>query len=533
MSKIVKCNECGSGQKRFSVKNKVIIVALAFVIIGESNAGMFYKNDDTSRGYEQKGAKVQNLLLTSSAAIGEGTTESPLFLSSFGAVGDGKTNDTFAFNKLKAAYPINKVTVQLSRSYRIASSVSIPSNIELKGTNGAKIIPDKNVQFNASNISGIEIVTPFHGYQLNASSSDVKLKNSNITAGGYGILINAASKGKNLDIIENNISSKADAIEINTVGGNFSQIKILGNSLNALGTNGDINSGFAIGIAKGKDIIVANNIVEHSRREAVHIEDAQERIIVSNNILKGCYKDGAVLLNRSGAKPIIFTGNQIKKDDSNLSSDSGIYTVWDPTGTLSGNVLTDNIIDGFNAGLNLNGYGTHNINGNTIINCRTAIYNAYGIASGKIIATNCPTLVKGNSGSRTGKIVSTTEPTTILEYAGKAGHLGATLEGFNFPKSTVTTAIGTNKRVLFALPTTFSGVLTLEFSGGANHFKYTSDVSYDGKNLVVGKKLIDTSGVISNLSLVIIGKNLVLTYYTSAKINLFINIDFQGDFYKS
>ena len=112
MSKIVKCKVCGNSQKSFSVKNSVIIVALTFVIIGGSNAGMFYKNDVTCMVYEQKGRMVQNLLLTSS--VGEGTTESPLFLSSFGAVGDGKTNDTFAFNKLKAAHPINKVTVQLT-----------------------------------------------------------------------------------------------------------------------------------------------------------------------------------------------------------------------------------------------------------------------------------------------------------------------------------------------------------------------------------------------------------------------------------
>lgn len=459
-------------------------------------------------------------------------SEYPVTISQFGAVGDGVTDDAPAFNRLITAYGSNPVTVLLDKVYKIKSNIDLPSNYHLIGINGAQVVPDANVQFDAANMERIEINTPFHGYYTDGSRSDLKIKDAKVTAGGYGILLNNNAQGSNLEISNSSIEAGADAIEINTTAGNFSGIKIIGNSINALGDSTAATAGFAVGIARGKDIVVSGNIIEHSRNEAVHIEDAQERVIVSNNVIKDCLRDGVRLLNQTGAKPVILTNNHIKK----LASDhtgSGIYAVYDPRGTLTGSTLTGNIVEGFDRGLDLGADAVHHIDGCSILDCNTAVSLWTGRTSGTIFAKDCPTLAQGGPGSRFGKIISLTEPAAILQYTGTQGYQGTTLEGFSFKKAAVTAPNnGYTDYTLFKLPTAFDGKLVLKYANNYDRIYFTADVTYSNHSLTINHQWNASNGVTAAPYLKMVNNNLVVNFYSAASRQVGFDIDFEGVFYQ-
>ena len=470
---------------------------------------------------------------------------------------DGTTSAYQALSNAISAIPTEGGIIFLPSTanggkYHIDSNLTIPKKVTLYFAYGATIsvADSKQLTINGKVVNGnfdmgtlailqgfqfenAEINTPYHGYYKNSTGSDVKIKDSVIDADNYGILLNASASGKNMDILYNKINSPNDPIEINTTGGLFSQIKIIGNTLNAEGTSGSSSSGFAVGIAKGKDILVCNNIIEHSRQEAIHIEDAQERIIVTNNIAKDCYEDGLRLINNASNKPIICSNNWFVKDSSNPSADSGIYVVFDVNGSRNLNVITGNIIDGFANGLRLDGVGgTSNVSDNVILNCTTAINNVFGSFYGENICSNCDTLVKGNSGSITGKIISETTPTTILDYIGTSGRLGATLLGFRYPYGSFSSsAAGINTKDLFDLPTRFKGKFSFTFSGNTNYFRFVVDASYDGTNLTTGEFFVNLSGVVSSISLTLNSTKLALRFYTASSITVNFDVNFDGEFY--
>ncbi|WP_332237065.1 right-handed parallel beta-helix repeat-containing protein [Sporolactobacillus sp. KGMB 08714] len=459
-------------------------------------------------------------------------SEYPVTPSQFGAVGDGAADDAPAFNRLLTAYGSNPVTVFLNKVYRIKSNIDLPANYHLIGINGARVVPDANVQFNAANMERIEIDTPFHGYYTDGSRSDLKIKDTKITADGYGILLNNNAQGSNFEIINNRIDAGADAIEINTTAGNFSGIKIIGNSIAALGDSTDAAAGFAVGIAKGKDIVVSANIIEQARNEAVHIEDAQERVIVSDNVIKDCSRDGVRLLNRADAKPIILTNNHIKKRAGDRSG-TGIYAVYDPNGTLTGSNLTGNVIEGFNIGLDLGADAVHHIGGSTILDCNTAVSLWTGRTSGTIFSGNCPVLAQGGPGSRFGKIISLTEPAAILQYTGTQGYQGTTLEGFSFKKAAVTTSDnGYTDYTLFPLPTAFDGKLLLKYADNFDRIYYTADVTYSNGSLTINRQWSANNGVTAAPNLKTINNNLAVNFYSAASRQVGFDIDFEGVFYQ-
>jgi hypothetical protein len=463
-----------------------------------------------------------------------GKTATGLFisLSDFGAVGDGITDDAPAFAKLKAKYGTQPVTVLLDKSYKIKTNIDLPSNFHLIGIHGAQIIPDANVLFNAANSERITINTPFHGYYTDGQQNNMKIYDTTINAGNYGILLNNNASGSNLDVAGNNIKASADPIEINTTAGNFYGIKIIGNLINALGDDSSPTAGFAIGIANGKDIVVANNIVEHSRNEAIHIESSQERVLVTNNVLKDCLRDGVRLINETGAKPVILAQNQIKQL-GNTHSGTGIYLVYDQRGTLNGNYFGGNIIEGFRQGIDLGANTVQNIEGCTIIDCLTALTSVNSRATGTITANNCPTLAIGGSGSSFGKIISLTEPQTILRYSGTKDYQGTTLEGFSFNKASIlSTKGGYTDYPLFTLPTAFDGRLKLRYANNFDRIYCVADVTYQKNTLKVNHQWDYSFGVTAAPVLKVMNNQLVVNFYSADSRSVGFHIDFDGVFYQ-
>ncbi|MCO7124198.1 right-handed parallel beta-helix repeat-containing protein [Sporolactobacillus shoreicorticis] len=433
---------------------------------------------------------------------------------------------------MKAEYGSTPVTVLLDKSYKIKSNIDLPSNFHLIGIHGARILPDAAVLFNAANCERITIVTPFHGFYTDGVQNNMKIYDSEINAGNYGILLNNHTSGTNLDVIGNVIKANADPIEINTTAGTFYGIKIIGNRINALGDSSTPTSGFAIGIARGKDIVIANNIIEHSRNEAVHIESVQERILITGNVLKDCLRDGIRLINESGAKPVVLTNNQIKQY-GNAHSGKGIYLVYDQRGTLDGNVLSGNIIEGFAQGIDLGANSVQNIESCTIINCQTALTSVNSRATGTITVKNCPILASGGSGAVFGKIISLTEPQIILQYSGTKGYQGTTIAGFSFQRASVTTPKGgyTNYS-LFKLPTAFDGRLTLRYANNFDRIFCSANVTYTKNILKINHQWDYSFGVTAAPVLKIINDQLVLNFYSADSRNVRFRIDFDGVFYQ-
>lgn len=450
-------------------------------------------------------------------------------IEKFGAIGDGATNDVAAFNTLKTTYGSTPVTVYLTKSYYIGSNIDLPSTMHFIGSNGSQITTPANVMFNASNIEGVTINTPFNSYYADGTVSNIKIKNTNFTAGAYGILLNNNASGTNMDIVGNNIDSQADPIEINTTAGNFNGIKVIGNQLSASGTSTDHSSGFAVGIAAGKDIVVSSNIIKHSRMEAFHVEDAQERIIFIGNIARECMTDGAWFINKTYgvlSPPIIFTGNQLKSGQPTRTG-SGVWNIYDSRGFISGSIITDNIFEGFHTGLWIDGYGGHvNINGNTLINCDIAVTLGVNMtASGTVFAINCDTLASLQDGSVCGKIISQTAPTII---ASATGTNGGHLQGFSFPLPNFSLIAGANSITLFKLPNILKGKLNI--LGAKVH--YTADVLWDGTTLTVTNEFsFLLNSVISSVSLTTSSGNLVLTVNSTGALTGGIKVDFDGVYF--
>ena len=447
---------------------------------------------------------------------------------------DGVTDAYSAMNAAKSAIGTNKKILYFPPGdYYVGTSITYPSNVQAILADNAKLIPaSASITIRFHTLIGGTYQGTGTVFQYNsASMNDIKVQSSNLD-GSYGILLNSSLTGDNADILFNKIDGTSDPIEINTISEQFRGVKVIGNTLLATGTSTGTTSGFAIGIASGKDIVIVGNIVKESRREALHIESFSENITVVGNVFNNCKLDGIRLYNRSTAYATTITGNQINKSSTDLLTDYGIYAVNDSNGTLTGCNLSGNIIRGFDIGIFLNGNNTSNVTGCTIYDCNTAIQLASGESVGTIVAKNCPTLAKGDSRSIIGKIISITKPTTILDYTGTTNAIGATIKGFKFPLDAITTASGgTNTVTLFPLPSLIKGNLTMQISNGLNVAYYSASINYDGTNLSILDYIQDTGGVFSLPTLSISGSDLVFTFYSSSALALTPQIDFDGTFY--
>lgn len=463
--------------------------------------------------------------------------------------------------------------------YTINGTINFVTKTKLESNKGAKITStntggtDFNVTSSNVDIVGAEIVGTAgnNTFVLNQDVQDFSISHSKITSKGnafnisalniknlnfinnkinafwYGILLDSASKsGENLSIINNDIyAAKSDAIEINLpnqtdINAVFKSIRIIGNTLATGNTDGGTTTaGFAIGLANVKNTSVVGNTITRSRRDAIHVEDGQDSLVITANTAKECDEGGLIVFRATAGsiidgKPSIITSNYFKKSLAKWKTGNGIYNEL-PLANIS-----DNNVEGFDKGIFIASNGKFNMNNNTVIDCNIGVEVVKDAqVLGTTFTRNCTTLVQAGRNTVIGKIISETTPTKILRYYDTTNRMGATLKGFQFPTSPVTMTAGETKTIdLFDLVDVIKGKLTVSISSvdyTMSHALVSAQIDYNGGILTVSdsmKKMYGTLDTSGSPFFVVNGSKLALKLYTSANqsFNGF-EVNFDGDYY--
>ena len=341
--------------------------------------------------------------------IAELIIENEINVKQFGCKGDNTTNDGANLQKaFSFANTLHKNIYFPQGQYLTQSKLYISSDLQINGGNSEIISSTLDetfvVQTNAKvTVKDIKITTnsgiAFHINNTNVDN--VILDNVTINSEGYGFLLNYnTANGSNLKIVNSNITGKADGIELNLTNESdiFNTIIISNNVIKSKSTGTGTSSGFAIGISKGKRVIIDGNIIPYSRLEAIHCEAGCEETIITNNILHECDGEGIRLLplNTITRQTPRISNNLIKGKDK---SDYGIRCVNDTNGYFNEIDITNNLIENFNIGITTETGGIKYLNvDNTIIkDCNVAISGNPRKILGKLNLINTPKLINGTS----------------------------------------------------------------------------------------------------------------------------------------
>jgi hypothetical protein len=164
-------------------------------------------------------------------------------------------------------------------------------------------------------------------------------------------------------------------VQFNFPNGSIAGVQIIGNRFK------DFYSGseqIFCGGASLTDAVISNNVFQGSCNECVHLEEAGENVVVSNNVFS-VDGNGVFLIDNNvggvSAKPqkIIITGN-VFTNTGTAGTNSGIKASEDGSGIESYAYVsvTDNIFDNYEYGAEL-GYGTIVVKNNTFKSCTFGI----------------------------------------------------------------------------------------------------------------------------------------------------------------
>ncbi|HDR8950747.1 TPA: hypothetical protein QDA82_001023 [Burkholderia vietnamiensis] len=341
------------------------------------------------------------------------------------------------------------------------------------------------------------------GLNFNATGiTNVMLTAVSINTPGYGVLTNSGGTVDGLVMTGFRVTSQgADAVEFNAPGVVHQNIAIVGGLLETIGIGGSHSAGFAAGLARARNVVFSGISVRQSRYEAFHFEDEQFGNVVCGVAAQNLNGDAVRIQQAaSGAGEGIVISGINARAATGSSSTNGVLMVWDPNGSVPGQVVNGSRFKGFNVGIS-GGKQDSMVDGNVIDSASTAaLYSTGGgWIHGKNLARNSATLAKSISGTVFDEIRSDGQPTTILDTSGHAANsIGSTLLGFSarglsavLPASTVTSVN------LFALPQLMNGHVIVRASGGSFYIYLCADVVWDGTTLTVANVLFKEVGTVS------------------------------------
>ncbi len=280
----------------------------------------------------------------------------------------------------------------LSTSKTISGNNYSLNDSTITGNSSGNYVVDngslKNVVYNTSAEIGLTVKnkasikeneinnTGSQGVSVNQLSGKVLITDNDIESRSYPILINENASGSGAIIDGNFLKSRTgDAIELNNPNGTFKDIAVSNNILDA-GSDGGTGhaSGFAIGIAKGKNIAVSGNVSKYSRQEGLHLENEGKHIVVDGNVFDQCQTDGAWIQQKYN-KEFSQNGDVVIHSNNRYAgngSGSGILVVYDTDADDSivydkGNIYSDFGIGIKNRGSN--GRAKHRVFDDVILNC--------------------------------------------------------------------------------------------------------------------------------------------------------------------
>lgn len=375
---------------------------------------------------------------------------------------------------------------------------------------------------------------------ISSQITNFEFEGNTIQCTGFGFLFNiTANAGDSLRIINNYISAAYDAIEINTpTAGFLKKVTISGNICSS-------TASFGIGWAAARQGAITGNI-SFGAIAGIHLEDALSDVTVTSNIIQGPL-DGLWINQGPNAipgTPLVASNNVIRSTATPGTSGSGIVNNNNAFGTNQNCIFTGNQIFNFARGMYLNGASTTHANNNYIEGCPVAIRgDGPSPPSGpmRVIGTNT---VKGAttgallpSGARCGKLIFVDAcPTALLTKAG-SNVPGATLEGFEFPISTVTIGgAGTITVPAFPISSKLSGTLTyiIGNGGSSNSVMRRATVKWDGTTFT--ETLLNDAdvGALAGAASTVTGGNLNIVFTSSGLLTGYsIYVDFEGDYYQA
>ena len=481
----------------------------------------------------------------------------------FGCIGDGETDNNTQLCRMFDYAENSKVGVFIPKG-NFFSSLAIPikGNISISGVKGSQLsfptvlqealVPASGCSFTIDNVK----ITTLRGTGVHISHSNNKncfVTNCDIDTKGFGILVEENTDGgSDLHVIGNNISSCADAVEINTIhqtADKFKNVVVANNILETKESesgNNPTGSGFAFGVATGKNISVTGNVIKASRREAIHIEDGTEDIVVTDNVLNNCKTDGIIIYNvdsKSTQSPTI-SNNIIKSESNDKSTGNGIYLGYSVEGSLKYPTLTNNQIYGFKNAFRIDDYRCEALLDNSVVvNCANLFDNTSGVlpekVKGKIILRNVDSIYKYST-------VNTQKFISVIDYISMEGidsdnwlKLGSnnfvTFNHLDIKDSYTVSATGDNQVIkLFKMPKAFNGTVTIDVDYTTNRSRSVNTVSIAQADGTITKTELYkvNEGSMGTASLVKTddGYLAISTYFPSAHVGYILNymISFDG-----
>jgi hypothetical protein len=459
-------------------------------------------------------------------------------------------------------------TWSLQNQRKYANKANVTLNL-------TKIFMNQNAEVSNLTVN----TTDDHGIHLPDNASKVVVKNANLTGSGsttvylsannvndvkviesiinsnnfYPVLVNYMAKnGKGLLLALNSIYSRiGDGIEINLPSDTrdiFRDIRIIGNGITADNPVDatDTNSGFAVGIAQGQDVVVVANVAEGSRREALHIEDCSENVTVVANVFNDCNLHGCTIHDNTRSSGTLYAkfptivGNHFKaKNNAKTAGTNGMWIMnVAGYGYLKGGTFTDNRYEGFDVGVRLDSDSyqntSYNLNGSIVENCNTGIYTAGGSVAGSITCRNVGKLIEFGAGGVIDRVVSTSPISENDLFKNTMASGIAEIRSFRYPLNPVTLSPSTTTNVaLFKLPKYMKGILHVKGMSNVygTYSKNVYDISWDGTTLTGATQIInDKNGSYTDFSLITEGGYLKckVANYNFTTANLIV--EFNGSY---
>jgi hypothetical protein len=465
----------------------------------------------------------------------------------FGAVADGVTDDRTAVN---AALLAHKKIFGGESHYAVNGTVILKTeNILSEGYYEETSTGTEFVVFPASalkiTMEGVRLKSNAIAIHCNvANVLDTMLTGLRIDSGSYGVLFNQNAAGTDGVIITNfNITATiANPINWNFPnhdGKNF----IAWGGIGYAGTGGVSGDASIVSIAGTNGAIVGGVHGRLCRREFIHVEDVQNRTVLSANTCESTLDNGITIINPSAAQisaagrnpdPVCVIGQSLTHSGA-VGTSSGLNLVFNADGQLHGNTVTSCMFRNFDNGV-LNSAGYNVMNGVTSVACTNAIsQQGLSITGGINMSIDCTNLLEGAAGAMCGRFVASAKPTAIIVKSG-AKSQGAMLKGFSYPVTCAHTGGGVAENIanLFPTPTRLNGRVIVIMDNGANGASVSAVLKWDGAALTVTVDMEHYVGTYSAGTFVESGGSIFFRLTgTTALVAVTASMDFEGIYYKA